>query len=197
MVFLLTYIAESQVSTVNPVSNETISIAVLDNFPPFSFSVRGKVVGFTIDYLDLLSREAGTTITLVPGKCEENLAKFKNGDVDAITALSHTVERDAFTWFTTPYYLIPTVVYIRENSLDYSGIKSLQDRWIGVTLKDMQETLMPADREFINAHIQKYGGVRLGFHENWYPIDFTDQDNRHAGICAQLFEMMSELHDIP
>lgn len=308
VVFFLTDTAESQASVVNPVSGETVSMAVLDNFPPFSFTVRGKVVGFTIDYLDLLSREAGITITLVPGKWEENLSRFKTGDVDAITAISHTVERDAFTWFTTPYYLIPTVVYIRENSFDYIGVKSLQglrvgiesdiyykrylalypdieiveindtrdlmkklsfgeidavvtninignfmikqhalenitlagkidipdiededlrigvrkekkqvyallqeamnripfseyrqlqDRWIGVTPKDMQETLMSGDREFINAHIQKYGGVRLGFHENWYPIDFMDKENRHAGICAQLFEMMSDMHDIP
>lgn len=132
MVFLLTDTAESQVSAVNPVSDETVSIAVLDNFPPFSFSVRGKVVGFTIDYLDLLSREIGKTITLVPGKWEENLSRFKNGEVDAITAISHTVKRDAFTWFTTPYYLIPTVVYIRENSFDYNGVKTLQGRRVGI-----------------------------------------------------------------
>ncbi|EMS81250.1 transporter substrate-binding domain-containing protein [Desulfotignum phosphitoxidans] len=82
----------AQSSSLHSVSGETVSIAVLNNFPPFSFSVRGKIVGFTIDYLDLLSRETGMTITLVPGKWEENLSKFKNGDVDAITAISHTLE---------------------------------------------------------------------------------------------------------
>lgn len=298
----------AQSLSLHSVSDETVSIAVLNNFPPFSFSVRGKVVGFTIDYLDLLSRETGMTITLVPGKWEENLSKFKNGDVDAITAISHTLERESYARFTTPYYLIPTVVYIRENSFDYHGVKSLQgrrvgiesdiyykqylelypdiqivevddtsdlmkklsfreidavvsninignfmikqhvlenielagkidipeiededlrigvrkekkqvhallqdamnripfseysqlqDRWIGATPEDMQETLMIGDREFITAHVQKYGGVRLGFHKNWYPVDFMDKDNRHAGISAQLFEMISDMHDIP
>lgn len=308
VVFFTTEAAESHVSISNPVSEETISIAVLNNFPPFSFLVRGKIVGFTIDYLDLLSRETGMAITLVPGRWEENLSKFKNGEVDAITAISHTVERESFTWFTTPYYLIPTVVYIRENSFPYNGVKSLQgrrvgiesdiyykaylelypdmviveiddtsdlmkklsfgdidavvtninignfmikqhlleniilagkidipeiededlrigvrkdkkqvyallqqamnripfpeysqlqDRWIGVKPKDIQETLMSGDREFINAHIKKHGGVRLSFNENWYPVDFVDEQKRHAGICAHLFEMMSDVNDIP
>ncbi len=298
----------SQTGMSDSVSQETVSIAVLDNFPPFSFSVRGKVAGFTIDYLALMSEKSGIPFTLVPGKWEENLARFTAGEVDAITAISHTAEREAFTWFTAPYYLIPTVVYIREGGFDYHGAKTLQgrrvgiesdiyykpflerypgidiveiddtndlmkqlsfgeidavvtninignfmikqhvlenvvlagkidipdiededlrigvrkekkqihvwlqdamdqvsfaeyrrlqDRWVGVTPEDLRETLMFGDREVINAHILKHGGVRLSFNDAWFPVDFKDPQGRHAGICAQMFKMMSDMHGIP
>jgi polar amino acid transport system substrate-binding protein len=124
--------AVSQTAVSDTVVPNTISIAVLDNFPPFSFSVRGRVVGFTIDYLALLSDKIGIPITPVPGKWEDNLSKFKNKEVDAITAISHTVERESFTWFTDPYYLIPTVVYIREGGFNYNGVKTLQGRRVGI-----------------------------------------------------------------
>lgn len=278
-----------------------------NNFPPFSFLVRGKVAGFTIDYLHLLSENTKITFTFVPGTWEENLTRFTNGEVDAITEISHTPEREAFTRFTTPYYLIPTVVYIRENSFSYNGVETLkerdvgmetgiyykdylqaypdirimeiddtselmkklsfgeidavvtninignfmikqhvlenirlagkidipaienedlrigvrkdrqqvhallqaamnsipyteyrqlQDRWIGGMPQNMQETLMPGDRELINAHAKQHGGFRLSFHKNWYPVDFTDDQNAHAGIAAQIFEMVARTHGI-
>ncbi|MCF8093020.1 MAG: transporter substrate-binding domain-containing protein [Desulfotignum sp.] len=113
-------------------SAETVSIAVQNNFPPFSFFVRGKVAGFTIDYLNLLSEETKMVFTLVPGTWEESLTRFRNGEVDAITEISHTPEREAFTRFTTPYYLIPTVVYTRENSFSYNGVETLKGKDVGM-----------------------------------------------------------------
>jgi polar amino acid transport system substrate-binding protein len=297
----------SQSPATGPASAETVSIAVQNNFPPFSFLVRGKVAGFTIDYLNLLSEKTKIEFTFVPGTWEENLTRFKNGEVDAITEISHTPEREAFTRFTTPYYLIPTVVYTRENSFSYNGVETLkgrvvgmetgiyykdylqaypdirimeiddtselmkklsfgdidavvtninignymikqhvlenihlagkidipaiesedlrigvrknrpqvyallqeainsipyteymqlQDRWIGAMPRDMQETLMPGDRDLINSHTNQYGGFRLSFHKHWYPVDFMDDHNAHAGIAAQIFDMAARTHGL-
>ena len=311
VICLLLFFGAATVRSQSPASGqasvETVSIAVQNNFPPFSFFVRGKVAGFTIDYLNLLSEKTRMVFTLVPGTWEESLSRFRNGEVDAITEISHTPEREAFTLFTTPYYLIPTVVYTRENSFSYNGVETLkgrnvgmetgiyykdylqaypeirimeiddtselmkklsfgeidavvtninignfmikqhvlenirlagkidipaiesedlrigvrkdrqqlhvllqeamnsfpytdyrqlQDRWIGAVPKDMQEMLMPGDRDLINAHTKKHGGFRLSFHKHWYPVDFTDDQNAHAGIAAQIFEMAAQTHGI-
>ena len=48
-------------------SDEPVRVAVLNNFPPFSFDVRGKIMGFTIDYLRLLEEKTGVSLKLVPG----------------------------------------------------------------------------------------------------------------------------------
>lgn len=129
---------------------QPVSVAVLNNFPPFSFEVRGKVMGFTIDYLDLVSGKYGIEFTYHPGTWEENLRKFKNNEIDVITAISHTEEREAFTRYTTPYYRIPTVVYTRENSFSYKGVKTLKDRRVGIEAGI-----------YYKPYLQKYPDIRI------------------------------------
>lgn len=129
---------------------ETISVAVLNNFPPFSFEVRGKLMGFTIDYLDIVASKYGLNLKYQPGTWEENLRRFKNNEVDVITAISHTKERESFTRYTTPYYLIPTVVYIREDSFSYHGVDSLKGRRVGI------ETDV-----YYKQYLQKYPDIQL------------------------------------
>ena len=108
--------------------NDPVRVAVLNNFPPFSFDVRGKIMGFTIDYLKLLEEKIGVPLKMIPGTWEDNLRKFKRGDVDLITAISYTEDRTAFTHYSKPYYLIPTVVYIREESFSYEGVEISSER---------------------------------------------------------------------
>lgn len=112
--------------------HKKVKVAVLNNFPPFSFEVRARTIGFTIDYLDLLSRKTGVDFELISGTWKDNLQRFKQGEVDLITAISYTEDRTAFTRYTTPYYLIPTVVYTLENSFSYSGVKDLSGKRVGV-----------------------------------------------------------------
>ena len=111
--------------------NDPVRVAVLNNFPPFSFAVRGKIMGFTIDYLKLLEEKIGVPLKMIPGTWEDNLRKFKRGDVDLITAISYTEDRTAFTHYSKPYYLIPTVVYIREESFSYEGVEDLFGKTVG------------------------------------------------------------------
>jgi hypothetical protein len=148
---------------------------------------------------NLLSEKIKIAFTFVPGTWEENLTKFRNGEVDAITEISHTPEREAFTRFTTPYYLIPIVVYTRENSFSYNGVETLKGRVVGmetgIYYKDYMQAY-PDIRYLINAHTKQHGGFRLSFHKNWYPLDFMDDQNAHTGIAAQRFDMAAQTHGI-
>ncbi|MFO7728403.1 MAG: transporter substrate-binding domain-containing protein [Desulfonatronovibrio sp.] len=107
-------------------------IAVLNNFPPFSFTLEGRLMGFTIDYIDLLEQKTSIEFEIVEGTWEKNLHRFKNGEVDLITAISFTKERTEFTRYTEPYYIIPTVVYIREGTFQYNGIEDLKGKTVGI-----------------------------------------------------------------
>jgi polar amino acid transport system substrate-binding protein len=110
----------------------TVKVGVLNNFPPFSFENRGELMGFTLDYLDLVSEKGDIEFEIVPGTWKNNLEKFKEGSIDCITGISYTEERSSFARFTEPYYLIPTVVYTREDSFDYNGIKDLYGKKVGI-----------------------------------------------------------------
>ncbi|MCF8105845.1 MAG: transporter substrate-binding domain-containing protein [Desulfohalobiaceae bacterium] len=111
---------------------EPVKVATLNNFPPFSFRVKGKLMGFTIDYLHLLEQKTGLAFEIIDGTWEQNLRRFKSGEVDLVTAISYTKGRTSFTRFTEPYYIIPTVVYIREGSFAYQGVRDLRGKTVGI-----------------------------------------------------------------
>jgi polar amino acid transport system substrate-binding protein len=111
---------------------EPVSLALLNNFPPFAFEYRGELVGFTVDYVSLLEEKTGIDFDIVSGTWEDIFGKFRRGEVDVITALSYTEDRTAFTLYSDPYYLIPTVVYTREEGISYKGVESLQNKTVGI-----------------------------------------------------------------
>lgn len=299
---------EASADGTDAASPQRVRIGVLDNFPPFAFEVRGKLMGFTVDYLRLLSDKSGIEFELVSGTWEDILARFKAGTIDAITAISYTRDRTAFTRFTEPYYRIPTVVYTREGSFEYNGVADLagkvvgieadvyykkylsdypdieieeiedtnqllrelsfgdldavvtninigdymikqhmlenvgvaggidipeiededlrigvrreleelhdalesgmdrispqeynriQDRWVGFAPQQIEDTLLPSERQLVAEYANRHGGVRVTGHPGWFPIDFVDQNGEHAGISADLISRVSRQYDIP
>ena len=113
-------------------NDRPVKIALLNNFPPFAFTVKQKLMGFTFDYINLLEDKTGLDLEIVEGTWEENLDRFKNGEVDMITAISYTEERTSFTRYTEPYYIIPTVVYTRQDSFTYQGVQDLKGKTVGI-----------------------------------------------------------------
>lgn len=89
-------------------------------------------MGFTIDYLRLLAKKTGIEFVMTPGTWKDNLRKFKQHKIDVITAISYTQERTSFTNYTTPYYLIPTVVYTSDKNFDYNGVADLEQKTVGI-----------------------------------------------------------------
>jgi polar amino acid transport system substrate-binding protein len=160
MVYLLALVLSVQValgaepaissgSHADPV-NEPVRVALLDNFPPFSFLYRGELVGFTVDYLDLLSRKTGLEMEIVRGSWADIFGRFRRGEVEMITALSYSQERTAYTLYSDPYYLLPTVVYLREEEPHYEGVESLKGMMVGIE-KDV----------FYREYLQEYPSIRI------------------------------------
>ncbi len=112
--------------------NEPVRAAMLTNFPPFSFLINNQLSGFTIDYLELLEQKTGIEFEIVSGTWKQNFTAFRQGRVDIITGISFTEERNSYTLFSDPYYLLPTVVYTRENGFQYNGIDDLKGKLVGI-----------------------------------------------------------------
>jgi len=111
----------------------TVSVAVLSEFPPFSFRENGVLQGLTIDYLKRLEKETGLQFELHDGEWNDLLDGFKSGHFDVISDISWSEERAGFTLFTETYYETPTVVMMQKNDLDsYQGIESLRGKRVGM-----------------------------------------------------------------
>ena len=113
--------------------NPTVPVAVLSEFPPFSFRENGVLQGLTIDYLKRLEKETGLQFELHDGEWNDLLDGFKTGRFDVIADISWSEERAGFTLFTETYYETPTVVMMQKSDLEsYQGIESLRGKRIGM-----------------------------------------------------------------
>lgn len=114
------------------VIEQPVQVALLHNFPPFSFIMNNQLSGFTFDYIQLLGKKTGIDFEIVNGTWKENFSAFQNGEVDMITGMSFTSERSEYTLFTDPYYLLPTVVYTRRNDFQYNRVEDLKGKTVGI-----------------------------------------------------------------
>ncbi|MGM0623655.1 MAG: transporter substrate-binding domain-containing protein, partial [Campylobacterota bacterium] len=116
--------------------NPTVKIALMPDFSPFSYISQDKVVGFEHDLLTLLEQKTGLLFEKEFGIWNKNFQRFKSKNVDIITSISHKKEREPYVKFTTPYYKIPIMIFIRDDFGKYEGLQSLTGKKVGV-LKDV------------------------------------------------------------
>ncbi len=112
-----------------------IKIASMNNFVPFSFIKNGKKIGFTQDLINLISKKSGLQFKKVGGSWSEIYKMFLDSEIDIISELSYRKDRLPFTLYTDPYYEIPIGVFTRTDFASYSGLKSINNKKIGV-IKD-------------------------------------------------------------
>ncbi len=82
-------------------AHPVLRVPNLRTFPPFNFNEDGTPKGYTIDYLSLMARLAGTRIAFITDKSwHQHLSMLKNGELDVIPHIAITEERAEFIDFT-------------------------------------------------------------------------------------------------
>ncbi|MBM7622483.1 transporter substrate-binding domain-containing protein [Sporohalobacter salinus] len=117
-------------------NNKEVTVAMMNQYPPFSFKTEGGMRGFSVDIFNLLTEKTGLKFKIINDSWSENLEKFKNREVDVIDGISYKQGRTPFTLYTSPYYVIPTVIYVRKKDNWYKSLKDLSGRKVGIT-KDL------------------------------------------------------------
>ena len=113
-----------------------VKIGIMPDFTPFSYYIENTIVGFEHDLLKLISEKTGLRFEKQIDKWTSIYNAFKNKEVDMITSISYKKFRESFTTFTSSYYDIPIMIFVRDDFGEYKGIKSLENKKIGV-LKDV------------------------------------------------------------
>lgn len=113
-----------------------VSLGVMSDFMPFSYTEKGEFKGYVSDLCRLLSLKTGLQFDEKVDTWPHNIEHFKQKKIDMIADISFKEERKAFTLFTKPYYEIPTVVFVREDFGPYQGITSLKGKKVGI-VKDV------------------------------------------------------------
>ena len=113
--------------------NPIVTIAMLNNFKPFSFIENDIYQGLTNDLLQEVSKISGLKFEKVTGTWDEILKKFQNSEVDMISDISFTKQREAFTLFTKPFFEIPTYIFGLKSDNSYKNIESLKGKRVAIT----------------------------------------------------------------
>jgi polar amino acid transport system substrate-binding protein len=117
-------------------TNPLIRVAMMPDFTPFSYYIGDTLVGFEHDLLKIISEKSGLKFEKTIAKWTTIYNAFINKEVDMITSISYKKFREPFTSFTSAYYDIPIMIFVRDDFGDYLGIKSLKNKKVGV-LKDV------------------------------------------------------------
>ncbi len=100
------------------------------DFAPFEFLTSDGIPdGFTIDLIKAVAREEGLNIEISLGIWSDVRKKLKEGQVDGLTGMLHSKERDKLFDFSVPYLVVPYMVFIR-NDAPFTSIKELKGKEI-------------------------------------------------------------------
>ncbi len=119
-----------------------VTIAMSNNFKPFSFVYDGSHQGLSNDILQKISKISGLKFEKIIDTWSSSLKRFKNKEVDMISGITHTKKREEFSLFTKPYFEIPTYVFGLKGDNSYKNIMSLKGKKVAIS-KDIfyKETL--------------------------------------------------------
>ena len=137
-------------------SNPIIKIGMMPDFTPFTYYIEDTPVGFEHDLLKIISKKTGIKFQKKIANWTTIYSSFKNKEIDMITSISYKKFREPFTTFTSSYYDIPIMIFVRDTFGEYNGIKSLEGKRVGV-LKDV----------FYVKELEKLGTMKLVYYDNY------------------------------
>lgn len=102
----------------------TILVKADFNYPPFEFkNEKGDPDGFTVEIIKAISDEMGRKIIIKTGTWDDIRLELEKGEIDALSGMYKTKERDRIIDFTIPHFIASYAVFVRKDS----AIKSIED----------------------------------------------------------------------
>lgn len=103
-------------------------------FPPFeSLDNEGKAVGIAPELLAMAAKSIGAEIQVARYPAWSNvIAAAKRGEVDVLTTVLRTPERETFLLFTRPFMSSPYVLFVNDSRAGLSSISDLRAQRVAV-----------------------------------------------------------------
>ena len=108
----------------------SIKVQAEESWPPFNFIDKGQVSGFSNDLIRLVAEKVGLKVEFVVGyQWSEYLKKLKNKEIDVISNIKITPDREKYISFTRYHSITPVDGLLtregEEFSTDFSNVRSM------------------------------------------------------------------------
>lgn len=141
--------------------NNLIRVAVLKDFPPlYMLDKDQKPIGFAIDTIQVVSKQAGLEIEYIP---VENWAKamelVRTGKADLIPGIGISQARKKEFMFSEKIETIPVSYFVRSSNYSIHGLEDLKDKNIGVIAESAAYTRLRKNKQL---SIITFGNIDQG-----------------------------------
>ncbi|WP_373035190.1 diguanylate cyclase [Sulfurimonas sp.] len=112
---------------------KVINMCIDPSWMPFEKNDNGKHIGMSADYIEILEKEIGIPIKMVPTKSwGESLRLGQERKCDIFSLVMPTKERLKYLDFTKPYLKVPLVIVTNLDEFFINDISALVDKKIGI-----------------------------------------------------------------
>lgn len=115
---------------------KTLNVITHANWNPFEYMDKGQIVGFDIELMQAVAKEAGYTATIKDVGWEAIFQQIQGKSADAaISGITATDERKQTFAFSLPYFVSKEAILVPEDS-DITSIKDIQDKGKTVSVQN-------------------------------------------------------------
>jgi len=108
------------------------------DYPPFEFiDEKGNPAGYNIDLIKAIAKNLGILIEIKLGKWSEIRKELNEGEIDVVSGMYFTAERDKEYEFSTPHFITDHVIITREGSYTINELSELKGKKILVMESDV------------------------------------------------------------
>lgn len=123
-----------------------VTIAGPRSFPPFHYYEKGQPKGISADYTRQIAAQSGFKLRILADlPWPQVLERVRQGDIDLITCIAKSAERQTYLDFSVPYLTFPLVIVTHKNSAFIGGIEDLDGKILAMVPKTMTEEWLARD----------------------------------------------------
>jgi two-component system sensor histidine kinase EvgS len=113
-------------------NHSTIRLGVDSNWPPYEFvNQSGQLQGISADILSLVEQRLGIQFKVIwQHSWAEILEKAKNHDIDMLSSIRQTPNREHYLKFTEPFFTPLVAIYTRKDNTDISSLDDLKNKTV-------------------------------------------------------------------
>jgi len=168
-----------------------ISVGIDTESAPFEFIENDQYKGLTADYLEIIAEKTGIEFQIVYNDTwEETYNQAVAGDIDMLSAVSKSHEREEIFLFSEMYYELRRVIVVMESNTDIHGIEDLYGKTVAVHagsshydfLLDYPEITISSYSTVLAAITDVYQGYAVAYIGNLATSDYLIKSHGISGL---------------
>ena len=117
-------------------SQRTVKVGAFAYYPAIFKDIDGKIKGLYVDWLNEIAHENNWQLEFVYGSWNEGLERIKTGEVDLLTSVAFTPERDQFMDYPSePAITVWSEAYVPKNS-HINSLLDLKNKSVAIMKND-------------------------------------------------------------